>query len=205
MKTKAIICDIDGTLANINHRRHFVDYNFVKNKCGSFDLYYCSQSINWEESDKYLNGKSGFLYKDTNKQWKPDWNAFNAAMIHDTPNEWCVDLLVQCWWGLEILFVTARKEKFRLLTSFQIGQWIYKWEGDFDMYKTLEHPNVLFENLFMRPDDDFRPDVEIKREIYEKHIRDNYDVLFCLDENAEIVELWRSLGLVCLDCAGYRR
>lgn len=182
MKPKAIIVDIDGTLANIDHRRHFVDPR------------YNSEYVFIEDFPPYYEKLN------SNKIFKPDWDAFNAAMSEDAPNEWCVQLLEKmcfscCSREYEVLFITGRMEKYREITEKQIDGWV-------DLYPFDDDQSI---NLFMRPDDDFRPDVEIKREIYEKRIRDNYDVLFCLDDNAEIVGLWRSFGLVCLDCAGYRR
>jgi len=44
---KAIICDIDGTFANIDHRRHFVDCNL--SDC-------CEQPIIEDETGMFLFG-----------------------------------------------------------------------------------------------------------------------------------------------------
>lgn len=50
-------------------------------------------------------------------------------------------------------------------------------------------------HLLMRKDEDTRPDHVIKREIYDQHIRDHYDVLLALDDKPSILELWRSLDI----------
>ena len=38
----------------------------------------------------------------------------------------------------------------------------------------------------------------MKREIFERCIRDLYDIEFVLDDRNQVVEMWRSLGLKCL-------
>jgi len=47
----------------------------------------------------------------------------------------------------------------------------------------------------MRPDGDHRQDHIIKREIFDEHIRDFYDVKLCLDDRKQCAELWHGLGL----------
>lgn len=59
--------------------------------------------------------------------------------------------------------------------------------------------NVHYSALLMRPTGDTRKDSIVKRELFEKHIRDHYQVLFVLDDRDQVVEMWRDeLGLKCL-------
>ena len=51
--------------------------------------------------------------------------------------------------------------------------------------------------LFMREEGDNRKDSEIKLELFNNHIRDNYYVELVLDDRDQVVQLWRSLGLPC--------
>jgi len=53
----------------------------------------------------------------------------------------------------------------------------------------------------MRKDNDFRPDEEIKKEIYNNFIKDDYNIFFVLDDRTKVVNMWRSLGLTCLQVA----
>lgn len=55
--------------------------------------------------------------------------------------------------------------------------------------------------LFMRTDGDYRPDDVVKREIYEEVIQDNYTVIVVLDDRNRVVNMWRDLGLTCLQVA----
>jgi hypothetical protein len=63
------------------------------------------------------------------------------------------------------------------------------------------HLGVEYDGPFMRADRDGRKDATIKREIYERDIKPNYDVLCVLDDRDQVVEMWRSLGLTCLQVA----
>ena len=53
--------------------------------------------------------------------------------------------------------------------------------------------------LHMRKSNDFQPDEVIKRGMYERYVRDRGRTVLCaIDDRHVVVELWRSLGLVCL-------
>ena len=55
--------------------------------------------------------------------------------------------------------------------------------------------------LYMRKTGDRRKDYIVKKELFDKHIRDIYYVDFILDDRTQVVSLWRSLGLTCLQVA----
>jgi hypothetical protein len=55
--------------------------------------------------------------------------------------------------------------------------------------------------LFMRGDDDYRPDEIVKRELYEENVLGNYDVVGVIDDRSKVVKMWRELGLTCLQVA----
>ena len=55
--------------------------------------------------------------------------------------------------------------------------------------------------LFMRPDGDHRPDYVIKREIYEREIKEKYDVIGVFEDRQRCVDMWRALGLTCFQVA----
>lgn len=61
----------------------------------------------------------------------------------------------------------------------------------------LDKHGIKFDGLFMRPENDFRKDSIIKREIYESKIKDKYNVLIVFDDRDQVVETWRELGLKC--------
>jgi predicted kinase len=65
----------------------------------------------------------------------------------------------------------------------------------------LDGHEINHDQLFLRPAGDTRKDYVIKKEIFNTHIRDHYDVQFVLDDRNQTVEMWRSLGLTCLQVA----
>lgn len=58
-----------------------------------------------------------------------------------------------------------------------------------------EHVQVPYEALFMRKSGDQRKDSIVKVEIFDKYIRDNYNIVGVFDDRAQVVRAWRLLGL----------
>lgn len=138
-----ILFDIDGTLANITHRRPFVEQN------------------------------------------KPDWKAFNSLLGEDVPNVPIVDLYKTLWntKRYELILVSGRSEDQREITE----QWLF-WN------------EIPFSKLLLRPSKDFRPDVEIKKEILDQLRIGNRKILFAVDDRQSVVDMWRENGVTCLQC-----
>lgn len=51
--------------------------------------------------------------------------------------------------------------------------------------------------LFMRKAGDDRADYVVKYEIFDREIRDKYDVRLVLDDRDQVVDMWRAIGLTC--------
>jgi predicted kinase len=60
---------------------------------------------------------------------------------------------------------------------------------------------ISFVALHMRASGDYRRDATIKREIFDKHIRDHYNIIGVFDDRNQVVEMWRSLGLTVFQVA----
>jgi predicted kinase len=65
----------------------------------------------------------------------------------------------------------------------------------------LDKHDVLWDYLYMRPAGDMRKDNIVKYELFDKHIRDEYDVQYVLDDRNQVVDMWRALGVTCLQVA----
>lgn len=141
---KAIIIDLDGTLANISHRRHFA------------------------EAEK----------------GKRDWKSFYAGIGDDEVNIWCKNIIDLFNPTHDIILVSGRPENYREITE----QWLL-WN------------DIKYRFLFMRPKNDQRDDTIIKKEIYEKYIKYAWNITFAVDDRDRIVDMWRSIGITCLQCA----
>lgn len=60
----------------------------------------------------------------------------------------------------------------------------------------LERHDIEYDHLEMRAKDDNRKDTEVKREMYDKIIEGNYNVLFVVDDRPQVCRMWRDeLGL----------
>lgn len=62
----------------------------------------------------------------------------------------------------------------------------------------LEDNGIQYDQLLMRGNGDNSPDIIIKKAIFDVYIKDNYNIEFVLDDRNQVVEMWRSLGLKCL-------
>lgn len=58
-----------------------------------------------------------------------------------------------------------------------------------------------FDALHMRPVGDGRKDAVVKAELFDEHVRDNYDVTCVLDDRSQVVDMWRAMGLTVLQVA----
>lgn len=116
---------------------------------------------------------------------KKNWKAFNESIIHDTIYEWCSELISAMRdRGYEIIFVTGRSDDYREHTT----NWLSKHQVNFD-------------HLYMRAVRDFREDSDVKEDLYREFIEPHYNILFVVDDRMSVVERWRKMGLVCLQCA----
>lgn len=81
----------------------------------------------------------------------------------------------------EIIFMSGRHEKCRRDTE----DWLSGYAIDTTGFQ-----------LYMRADDDNRPDFIVKYELFQQHIAGKYRVLGCFDDRDQVVDLWRNkLGL----------
>ena len=105
----------------------------------------------------------------------------------DTPNDPVISLynnLRKSSATATFIILSGRDEECRPETE----EWLRKNVGFYDV-------------LLMRPKGDMRKDFIVKNEIYDAHIKDKYNVLAIFDDRNQVVELWRSLGLPCLQVA----
>ncbi len=157
---KTIIVDIDGTIADVTHRRHYI----------------ASKPKNWK--------------------------AFEAAMHLDPVKQDIIELIESLCLGGDYLVVlaTGRGEEHRETTL--------QWLADNNIYQTDDKhwdfddmPVFTFEKLYMRPEQDNRPDTIVKREILDQIEDDGYHVWLAIDDRNSVVQMWRDAGVTCLQVA----
>lgn len=61
----------------------------------------------------------------------------------------------------------------------------------------LKRNDIVYNDFFIKPENDNRKDRIVKAEIYENHIKPNYNVIAVFDDRDQVVEMWRGLGIKC--------
>lgn len=62
----------------------------------------------------------------------------------------------------------------------------------------LDENGIYPKELFMRSEGDQTEDSYVKYDLYKNHIEPFYNVEFVLDDRSTVVEMWRAIGLNCL-------
>jgi hypothetical protein len=103
-------------------------------------------------------------------------------VIDDAPKKDVIEVIVAMWRaGHEVIFVSARDDSCFVDTR----NWL----------RLYCPPHNL---LLMRKTGDVRDDAIVKREIYESLIKPKYDVVAVFDDRNKVVDMWREIGLTCL-------
>ena len=112
-----------------------------------------------------------------------NWNAFFQEMAQDKAIHSMVRLCnILYASGIQIILCSGRNEEHREQTV----EWLAK-------------QGVNYHDLLLRKDKDRRSDTEVKRELLTA--LDKSKILFVVEDRSRVVEMWRSEGLVCLQCA----
>jgi predicted kinase len=110
-------------------------------------------------------------------------NPYDASKCEeDSVNEVVLNIMESS--SASVLLVSGRSDEHRPQTE----RWL------------LKH-GINYTALHMRKAGDNRKDAIIKREIYDEHIVGRCNIKYVLDDRTSVVNLWRSLGLVCLQVA----
>lgn len=123
-----------------------------------------------------------------------------ARMVNRGPFEWdkvgrdepiknVVDLVNTLFWNStgEIIFMSGRDMSCYPQTRAWLREHVGEWTRDC--------------NLYMRKERDMRKDRLVKYELYRDYVEGQYNVRFVLDDRNQVVDMWRSLGLTCLQVA----
>lgn len=77
-----------------------------------------------------------------------------------------------------VVVISGREARFRRLTEFWLAMW-----------------GIPSDLLIMRSNDDNRPGIEIKREMF-SNITRKFDIIEIIDDQDELLELWRNLEIL---------
>ena len=168
-----IIFDLDGSLADCEHRRHYVD----PVKAG---LKWWSGEIEGDAGNWTKNG--------VGIKWKPDWKKFFDACDEDTPIEPVIEM-----WNDQISYRlnkdnqiwSGRCESVRVKTE----KWLKYHLLDFN-------PN----QLKMRPIGDSTPDDELKERWLDEALESGETIDCAFDGRPKVVRMYRRRGIFVFDC-----
>ena len=120
------------------------------------------------------------------KGWYKDFGAFHAESVNVPSHSNVVDHAHRAHvLGNAIIIVTARRAMYRNQTA---------------MWLALN--GVPSDAMFMRANDDGRPDNEVKRDILNV-IRHSWNVIHAVDDNPSIIALWESEGIPVTQIEGW--
>jgi len=80
--------------------------------------------------------------------------------------------------GRKIIIVSGRDSVCRIETS----EWL-------SLY------GIIYDELFMRPQDDYRKDTVVKKEIYNTYIKGKYNVICVYDDRLQVIDMWYDQGI----------
>lgn len=172
--TPLYIFDLDGTLADLKHRRHFVEHT------ASLLCPLC------QKAGFSLNGRKIKCSYHLTDGWKPDWDAFHAACVDDTPIDAIIDILA-------------------CVRHNESDVWI--WSGRMntvsaETFRWLQDHHIRFDQLKMRPAGDYTPDDQLKESwLKAMSPEDRARLVMTFDDRQRVVDMWRRNGVVCAQVA----
>ena len=126
-------------------------------------------------------------FDETKRRVIKHFDRFHAESVNVPPHSHVVNAAqVAHLLGHDVLIVTARKHMWRNHTA-----WFLAMHG------------IPSDALFMRGNDDNRPDYEVKKEML-SIIRKNWIPVFAWDDNPAIIKLWNEENIPCEVVAGWQ-
>lgn len=170
-----IIFDLDGTLADCEHRRHFVDRNHPDN------LNKILSKISLESTPE----------PDPEPIWKPQWKKFFESCNDDIPI-WPVVRVIE---SLKLNEVTLKDKEIQI--------WSGRCESVRDRtVHWLKYiiGNYTYSHLKMRPLGDSTPDEILKEKWLDEALENGRKIDFVFDDRPKVVRMWRRRGIFVFDC-----
>ncbi len=166
-----VIVDVDGTIADCEHRRHYVRQ--VCKACGS--NVEKSMTLEGKPVLHCTNALCHALYTG-----KKDWPKFFEECVNDTPIQPIMDLVLMLSKKYYILIVSGRPMD---TCGIATEDWLLKQQ-------------VPYRHLFMRDNGDSRDDTIVKHEIAELLPLER--IAYVIDDRPKVLRMWQSLGLTTL-------
>ena len=175
-----IIFDLDGTLADCEHRRHFVDPNKAFHE-------------QWWERKEY---KDIEITKEKPLEWKPDWKAFYEACDKDDVIRPVMETFSRYWIGEKRCHVeiwSGRCESVREKTL--------NWFFDNWFLGLFEHEKESLNKILkMRPIGNNTLDDRLKEKWLDEAISEGKTIDFVFDDRPRLIRMWKRRGIFVFNC-----
>lgn len=191
-----IIFDLDGTLADCEHRRHFVDpkkNDKFKRRLDATKKECIENSFIKEEYITIDTTRSQCLNQEY-IPFKPDWDAFYEACDGDEPI-WTTIRILE---SLHLNTVTMEEE------SREIQIWSGRSEsvrGKTEHWLKYIVGKFTYSKLKMRPIGDFTPDYELKERWLDEALAEGKTVDMVFEDGMQCVQMYRRRGIQCFQVA----
>lgn len=174
------IFDLDGTLANIEHRRHLVSK--VCPTCGGTGF---QKLIEHKTIADCVDCKGTGKPKDS-----PNWKAFYQACVDDEPVWPVIDTMIAlARHGADVWIWSGRSAEVMNETRAWLQQYVPSDELD-----EIE--------ICMRLEGDFTPDEQLKAQWYDElNEYDQRRLVAVFDDRQKVVDMWRSKKIPCFQVA----
>lgn len=169
-----IIFDLDGTLADCEHRRHFVDSSKLGTK---------------EDYERWI---TPFIESRTCPKWKPDWRSFYEACDKDkviSQTKSLFDFIGMNGYPHKLQIWSGRCESVREKTKAWLRKYSFAYAcHEFDI------------EIKMRPIGDSTPDDVLKEKWLDEALASGKTIDYVFDDRPKVVRMWRRRGIFVFNC-----
>jgi hypothetical protein len=178
-----IIFGLDGTLADCEHRRHFVDPEKDPN------------TFEYEPGRFYYNDIQDESH--SMEKWRPDWKSFYEACDMDEPIYPTIKIFERfdgtIGWDHGLKIWSGRCESTRNKTI----EWL---RININAWPEYSEDEIISDILKMRPIGDNTPDNELKERWLDEAIAEGKTIDFVFESDPRSIQMWRSRGIFVFDC-----
>lgn len=177
-----IIFDLDGVLANCDHRQHFVEKNHPTNL---LDIQLCDKDQMIIKRDGYFE----IMNRIDRPDWQPDWKAFYNECDQDMPICTTIKII----------------KELHGYDYYQTQEDVHIWSGRCESVrektqKWLDRYRITYNSLKMRPIGDDTPADQLKERWLDEALAKGREVEFVFDSDPDFIAMWRRRGIFVFDC-----
>lgn len=193
MTNPLYIFDLDGTLADLKHRRPLVELQDGSPVMVQYDTPAIYRGVHDVAEDNVwveFRETGIWAYHKTDVRFRKDWDAFHVACVDDTP----IKPVISTCLALAMSDPPDSPD-------------IWIWSGRSNIVLTqticwLRAHVPWYSALKMREDGDFTPDDQLKeRWLHAMSPKDRARLVMVFDDRTRVVDMWRRNGVVCAQVA----